>query len=266
MLQSYAVDSNAILDFRELRYQWFNHVLNGGPKPRQLQDRVNFEVMGANLWRSAGSIAAMATSSLRFYLDPSGGGESRRLSQEKIAASQSARLTVDLQDRRDAAWTEPTEFMSRSLAARNSVMYVSDPLNAPLQLNGLFSGRLDFTVNRVDMDLNISLYELTPAGDYIHLFNPTYEFRASYARDRGHRRLLHAGTRQRLPFASERLTSRQFQAGSRLVMVLGVSKRPDREINYGTGNDVSEESIEDAVDPIKIRWYGTSFLDIPVSH
>ena len=47
-------------------------------------------------------------------------------------------------------------------------------------------------------------------------------------------------------------------------MVLGVNKRPDREINYGTGADVSEESITDGRIPMKIRWYGSSYIDIPV--
>jgi hypothetical protein len=60
------------------------------------------------------------------------------------------------------------------------------------------------------------------------------------------------------------MTSRQLQAGSRLVMVLAVNKRPDREINYGTGNDVSEESIADGKIPIKIRWFGDSYIEIPI--
>jgi len=113
--------------------------------------------------------------------------------------------------------------------------------------------------------VNMTLYELTAGGDYIRLFNPTLEFRASYARDRVHRKLLKAGERQELPFTSERMTSRQLHAGSRLVMILGVNKRPDREINYGTGNDVSEESIADGKIPFKIRWYSDSYIDIPVS-
>ena len=46
-------------------------------------------------------------------------------------------------------------------------------------------------------------------------------------------------------------------------MVLGISKRPDREINYGTGNDVSEESIADGKIPLKIRWYNDSYIEIP---
>ncbi|HTB28555.1 MAG TPA: hypothetical protein VK715_06345, partial [Steroidobacteraceae bacterium] len=35
-------------------------------------------------------------------------------------------------------------------------------------------------------------------------------------------------------------------------------------INYGTGNDVSEESIEDGKTPIKVRWYNDSYVEIPV--
>ena len=51
---------------------------------------------------------------------------------------------------------------------------------------------------------------------------------------------------------------------ARIAMVLSISKRPDREINYGTGGDVSEESIDDGKIPIKIRWYSDSYIDIPV--
>ena len=97
----------------------------------------------------------------------------------------------------------------------------------------------------MDMDLYIMLYERLPSGDFIRLFNPAYEFRASYARDRVHRHLLKAGERQELSFRSERMMSRQLGTGSLLVMVLGINKPPDREINYGTGNDVSEETIAD---------------------
>jgi len=76
--------------------------------------------------------------------------------------------------------------------------------------------------------------------------------------------LLKAGVRQQVPFHSERLAARRVAAGSRIVVVLGIVKRPDRQINYGTGDDVSEESIEDARIPMKIRWYGGSYVDLPV--
>ena len=172
--------------------------------------------------------------------------------------------TVSFADRTDAGWMPPADLISKNLVSHNSLMFVSEPLSKPTEFSGLFSGRLDFTVNKMDVDLNIMLYERLANGDYVRLFNPTYEIRASYARDRVHRHLLKAGERQELTFMSERITSRQLQAGSRLVVVLGVNKRPDREINYGTGNDVSEESIADGRVPLKIRWYNDSYIDIPI--
>jgi hypothetical protein len=258
------LDASALIDLRELRYQWFDHVLKGAAVPELLKDRVNYEVMGANEWRHAASLDAMADGSLRYYLDGGAAGANHRLSLRRRAAEGFIAQSVNLVDRKDAAWMPPTEFISKGLVARHGLIFVSEALGKPSTFNGLFSGRLDFTVNKMDMDVNISLYELLPSGDYVRLFSPTYEMRASYAQDRVHRHLLKAGERQRLVFKSERMTGRQLQAGSRIVMVLSVAKRPDREINYGSGGDVSAESIADGKTPIKIRWYNDSYIDIPI--
>ena len=43
--------------------------------------------------------------------------------------------------------------------------------------------------------------------------------------------------RQQLSFHAERLSRRRLQSGSRLVLALGVNKRADEQINYGTGQD-----------------------------
>ena len=83
-------------------------------------------------------------------------------------------------------------------------------------------------------------------------------------RDRTHRHLLTPGRRQRLDFRSGRLTSRRFEPGSRLVAVISVVKNPGAQINYGTGKDVSDETIADAREPLKIRWLGGSFLEVPM--
>jgi len=264
-LHGYQVDAAALVDFRELRYQWFDHVFKGTATPALLTDSVNYQLMGANEWRHAPSLDAMAGKSLRFYLDGGVSGANQRLTQQhKKTADTFVQQTVNFVDRTDAAWTPSPDFISRSLALRHSTIFMSEPLTKATEFSGLFSGRLDFTVNKMDVDLNIALYELLANGDYVRLFSPTYEFRASYAKDRTHRHLLKAGERQELAFKSERVTSRQLNPGSRLVMVLGINKRPDREINYGTGGDVSEESIADGKIPVKIRWYSDSYVDIPV--
>ena len=263
-LQNYQVDSAALVDLRELRYQWFNHVFKGAAIPPLLKAQVNYEVMGANEWRHAPTLEAMTKGSLKFYLDATVSGEDHRLTQRRNPKAAFILQTVNLADRKDAAWTPSTDLISRSIATHNDVLFVSEPLAKPTEFNGLFSGRLDFTVNKMDVDLNIILFERTAGGDYVRLFSPAYEFRASYARDRVHRHLLKAGERQELSFRSERMTSRLLQQGSRLVMVLGVNKRPDREINYGTGGDVSEESIDDGKVPVKIRWHNDSYIEIPI--
>jgi uncharacterized protein len=263
-LRGYQVDPVALVDFRELRYQWFDHVFKDAAMPALLSDAVNYEVMGANEWRHAASLEAMADGSLRYYLDTAGSGANRRLSLHKQANDAFVPQNANLVDRRDAAWTPPTDLVSKSLAPRFGTIFVSEPLPKASAFSGLFSGRLDFEVNKMDLDLNITLYELLANGDYVRLFSPTYEMRASYAEDRAHRHLLKAGERQKLAFKSERITSRQLQAGSRIAMVLSISKRPDREINYGTSGDVSEESIADGKIPIKIRWYSDSYIDIPI--
>jgi putative CocE/NonD family hydrolase len=263
-LRGYPVDSTALVDFRELRYQWFDHVFKDAALPPLLADNINYEVMGANEWRHAASLDAMTDGSLRYYLDAAGSGANHRLSLRKKTNDAFVEQSMSFADRKDSAWRPPADLISKSLAPRHGTIFVSDPLAKASTFSGLFSGHLDFEVNKMDMDLNITLYELLPNGDYVRLFSPTYEVRASYAQDRVHRQLLKAGERQKLAFKSERMTSRQLQAGSRIAMVLSIGKRPDREINYGTGGDVSEESIADGKIPIKIRWYSDSFIDIPI--
>jgi uncharacterized protein len=264
VLQGYQVDSAAVIDLRELRYQWFDSIFKGGARPALLQDRINYQVMGANIWEHAPSLAAMANGSLRFYLDSGRTSDSNRLVSKMRSSAAFARQTVNLADRSDAAWAPASDLITRNIPLHDQLTFVSEPVTQPTEINGQVSGLLDFTVNKMDMDITIALYEQLANGDYIQLFDPAYTFRASYAKDRTHRHLLKAGERQQLGFRSERLTSRRLQAGSRLVMVLGINKRPDQQINYGTGQDVSDESIADAKPALKIRWYGSSYIDFPV--
>jgi uncharacterized protein len=267
-LQGYQLDQAALIDLRELRYQWFDYIFKGADKPAVLQDRVNFQVMGSNEWQHAASLEAMGKGTLKFYLDAAApaGGDTRHLSLRKTSDSTFVAQSIDLADRSDPSLPPPSAIVSKSLQTRNAVVFVSDPLKHSQQFSGLFSGKLDFTVNKQDMDLTVALYELLPSGDYVRLFDPMYEMRASYAHDRINRQLLRAGERQQLTFKSDRLTARNLEAGSRVVMVLGINKRPDRQINYGTGGAVNEESVEDGRIPMKIRWYSDSYIDLPIRH
>ncbi|OUM00671.1 CocE/NonD family hydrolase [Variovorax sp. JS1663] len=260
-LRGYTLDPAARVDLPELRYQWLDHVLRGAKKPALLQDRVNYQVMGADRWRHVPSLDAPDRTRMRLYLDPREQDGAHRLAPSQSEPGRSARLSIDLADRRDGQVPWPDSLRSKQLPMRNSIRFVSDPLATETEIDGILRGVFDITPSRQDVDLNVSLYEQTASGDYQLLFEP-YDFRASYAGHRTHRRLLRAGERQLLPFTVERATARKLAAGSRIVLVIGINKRPDRQINYGSGKDVNSETIADAKRPMRVRWHERSHVEL----
>lgn len=271
-LRGYDLDPAAQLDIIGLRYQWFDYVFKGAPKPRILQDQVNYEVMGANVWKHAPSVAGMAARTQRFYL----GGASDRYTLDYKPATSALFVTqtVDLTDRTDVErFFPPGPMIDQALDEwpivdtapniANSLMFVSAPFTKAPEVSGLFSGRLEFVANKQDFDFGVTLFEVTAENRYFQLAYVWH--RASYAKDRSHRQLLVPGRRTRIAFHAGRLTSRQFQPGSRLAVLLGVIKQPGEQINYGTGKDVSDETIADAGAPLVVQWAGTSFINVPVA-
>jgi putative CocE/NonD family hydrolase len=256
-----AVDAAAALG-ADLHYAWLDYILKGRPKPPLFAAGVNYELMGANAWQHAASLATLAATPLRLYLDSSGNTH-RLLAQQPADAGSGVDLQVDLAVRHDTD-TVADNLQGRGLAVRNGVVFSSDPLPAALDVAGLPQLLLDFSVNRQDMDLYFELYEQLADGTYLRLGDPREEVRASYAQDRSRRHLLKAGERQTLALHGQRMIGRRVAAGSRLILVLGVNQRPDEETNYGTGGDVSVEAIADAHPPLKVRWFSDSYLELPV--
>ncbi len=40
-------------------------------------------------------------------------------------------------------------------------------------------------------------------------------------------------------------------------------KKTFSQLNYGTGKNVSDETIKDAKEPLQVKWYNDSFIEIP---
>jgi putative CocE/NonD family hydrolase len=261
-LSGYPLDPAAKIDLVELRFGWFDHVLKGGPKPAILADKINYEVTGANSWKHAPTLAAMANDSQRYYLSADASGHAHRLTAAPQAAA-AIHQTIDFADRRDVDVQSPGGgVQDRVLDSTNGLVFIGEPLPKATELSGLFRGHLEFIANKRDFDFQVALYELTAAKDYVQL--APYWSRASYVKDLAHRNLLAPGKRHSLDFRSMRLMSRQVAAGSRLVAVLSILKEPEREINYGTGKEVIDESISDAKVPLRMTWFAGSYLDLPV--
>jgi hypothetical protein len=252
-----------VVDLVDLRYQWFDYVFKKAPRPDLLRDKVNYEVTGSNAWKHAVSVASMAAGTRRFYLSAAKANVGYRLGDRKDKHEGTTALRVDFANRSDVDRKAVGGGISdKELDTWNGIEFVSEPLSQPTQMSGLFSGHLDFITNKKDFDFEIDLYELTSHGDYIQL--APYWSRASYVADRSNRHLLAPGKRQRLDFQSNRLMSRQLQEGSRVVAVVTVIKSPDRQINYGSGIDVSAETVRNSGVPLEIRWSSNSYLDLPL--
>jgi putative CocE/NonD family hydrolase len=261
VLNGYSLDPVARIDLGELRYAWFDYIFRRSPKPAILKDKINYEVMGGNVWKHAPSIGAMSTHSLSFHLTGQKAGEFLRLSKKPDGSV--VPFTNDLADRSDADRVSPASggIVDRNLDTWNSLTFIGDPFSRPTEFSGLFSGQLDFTSNTRDFDLEIDLFERTPTGEYLTL--SYFKSRVSYLKDRSHRILLSPSARQHFSFTSGRLASRKFEAGSQLIVQLSVMKSPYAQINLGTGQDVSDESAADARRPLQIRWFSNTSIEIP---
>ena len=261
VVQGYEVDPSARIDLQALRLDWFDHVFKGAPRPAVLADRVNWQVMGADAWRHAPTLDAMATRRQRLYLVPGDSSGMNRLSDAPQPDAGVAQR-VDFGDRSDAGWTPSETVVNQSLDPHLGLVFAGETLQHDTELSGAFSGVLEFTVNKRDVDLAISVFEHDAKGDYTEL--AYWRQRASYGADRGERRLLQADAPQRLAVKDTRLLGRKLAAGSRIVVTLGVIKQPDMQLNLGSGKPVAEEIIADAGEPLEIRWRGNSYLDLPV--
>ena len=128
---------------------------------------------------------------------------------------------------------------------------------------GQFTGELAFITNKKDFDLGVTVFEAMPDGKLFHLAYAVQ--RASYAENPQKRKLLVAGREQRLRFETT-MVSRQMLPKSRLLVLVDVLKNPLWHVNYGTGKDVSDESIKDAGEPLKIEILSGSYLEVPLDN
>ena len=262
-VNEYKVDPVSLIDFRAMRFEWFNYILKSGKKPDFLKDKVNYEVMGANQWKHAASLDKISNSSLTFYLSDNLLKDNYQLVENKPNKSGFINQEVDFKERTAMnGGFYPYPIVKPELDKGNGLSFISEPLENATEIAGAFEGQIKASINKKDMDISIAIYELTPNGEYFQL--SYYVGRASYAKNREKRLLLKPNKVETIPVSNSRLVVRQMALGSRLVLVLNVIKNSAYQINYGTGNEVSDESIADAKTPLKVKWFNNSYIKIPI--
>lgn len=270
VLRGYALDPVAQFDTRELTFQWMDHVFRGAGMPDLLQDKVNYQVMGANAWKHAPSIDAMAGERMVLYLgahrsDIGADGEAFHvLSASPDMPSGALAQRVDFADRASSLGDHyPSPILGKQLDADSGLLFASAPFEQPVEVSGMFSGVLQVTVDKRDFDYSVTLYERKPSGELFHL--SYFLGRASHADGMETRKLLQPGQRTTIRLDRSRMTSRRLEAGSRLLVAVTVNKNAYAQVNHGTGKDVSDEDLSDAGQPLHIQWHTDSHIIVPIS-
>lgn len=258
--KGYKIDSVANIDLKEISFQWFDYILRGQEKPEFIKDKVNYQVMGTNQWKSAPSIDKISNKKLKFFLS--------KTKLEKIKPKRDFIVQdIDFAQRKDTLQSFNDEKILDSVIYKRDLIeklvFESEAFNDSFEINGSFSGNLKASINKKDMDITINIYEKLPNGQYFKLTHEHFA-RASYSKDNTTRNLLKPNKIETIPIKNTFFTSRKIEKGSKLIILLGVRKSPDVQINYGTGKDVSEETIADAKEPLEIKWYNDSYIEIPI--
>lgn len=248
----------------EIVFAWFNHVLFDGPKPSLLQDKVNYQLMGSNTWQHQPSLEAMNENAKRYYLHTTANKKSQfELSTKQDSTLQFVQQTVDMSDRSTQHNVAPWPVMQKQLSEPNGLVYITKPFESEQALAGAITGQFSIAVNKKDVDIGYNFYEIDKEGNSFHLNN--YRSRASYANDMSKRQLLIPNQKTIVPIINARMTAKLIKKGSRLAIVLNVNKNVNAQVNMGSGKDVSSETIADAGEPLTIKWFNDSFINIPLT-
>ncbi|KAF2340418.1 CocE/NonD family hydrolase [Flavobacterium tistrianum] len=266
-LGGYTIDEVANIPINAIIFEWFDYILKGAKRPEILKDKVNFEIMGRNEWKSVSSLDKMHNDNLIFYLSNS----NSKYSLQKTAPKKTAIInqTVDFTDRSeiniyndDYVNGFPKVIDSTFKPEKHLLVFESDPLENSTIISGSLKASLKISTNKKDIDVEIQLYEKTAKGQYFALTNNLQ--RASLAKDRTKRQLLTPNKIETIDIEQTFIISKELEKGSSIVIVLGANKNPNWEVNYGTGKNVSDETISDAKEPLKIKWYSDSTITLPI--
>jgi putative CocE/NonD family hydrolase len=264
ILRDYKLDAVAHLDLLSLTFGWFDYVLKGKTKPALLKDKITYQLMGDNSWRYAASLTALEQQKQRLYFSPPAADGSYQLQPKAPDTVVIAEQHIDFKDRSQSYNQHyyPNPIVQPAFVPENGLQLLSEPLAEDMALAGAFSGELVLQLNKKDVDLGLTLYEVTPDGQYFHL--SYFLGRASYAKDPTRRQLLIPGQPAHIPFTRSRMVGKKISKGSRLLLLANVNYNAFAQINYGTGADVSDESIRDAAEPLQLAWLSGSYIDLPL--
>jgi len=245
----------SVLDLNALHTEWYDWTMKSGAKPKFLEKRVAYYVVGpgAENWKYADSLEAIGAERRTLYLKgPAGDAfHSGALGDAKPAGpAEPDRYVYDPLDVRPAELER--EDVEKPLTDQryalnlfgNGLVYHSEPFAEATEVSGQVKLTLWIALDVPDTDLKADLYEILPDGSSVALTSDL--MRARYRESREKETLVPPGKALRYEFSDFSWFSRRVSKGSRLRLVISCPNSIYTQKNYNSGGIVADETAKDA--------------------
>jgi putative CocE/NonD family hydrolase len=244
----------SLVDLNALHADWYGWVMKGGAKPKFLEKRVAYYVIGTDQWKYADRLEDIGHTKRVLHLHSDGHANdafrSGQLKAEKPNGEPPDRYTYDPLDTRPAELErEPvkTPLTDQRYALNlfgNGLVYHTDPLPAATEVSGRLRLTAWLALDVPDTDFQADVYEILADGTSVLLASDWQ--RARYRESLRHAKSVLPGEVLRYEFTGFNWLSRQVAAGSRLRLVLHSPNSIHLQKNYNSGGDVAHETAKDA--------------------
>lgn len=266
-----------LVDLNKLHQQWYDWTMKDGPKPEFLKQRVAYYLMGADEWKYADSLAAIANETRRLYLDSEAGSandvfQSGRLTGERPSDSSPPDSYVydplDVRpaelERKDVPNYLTDQRYDLNLFG-NGLVYHSAPLETELEVTGYLKLVVWLSLDVPDTDFEVTVTELLSDGTAMLLSHDL--LRARYRDSLRQERLVEPGKIEQVVFSGFTFFSRRMARGSRLRLLIRSPNSIYLQKNYNSGGVVAEETGQDARTARVTLYHDAahpSYLELPL--
>jgi uncharacterized protein len=228
--------TGAGIDYDELILRFLDRHVRGLDNGLDREKPVRVFVMGENAWREEDTWPPASSRPLELHLQAGKGAGRLTREAPSSATASSAFVSDPLDPVTDPFVLEPGAHDYRELVKRKDVLvFETEPLAEALRVLGPITARVHVSVDAVDTDLWLKLFDVAPDGTAWNLMSPGLEvLRASYRDGGPERKLLEPGRVYALSFENM-LTGNRFEKGHRLRLVVASTFFPHYSRNLHTG-------------------------------
>ncbi len=254
----YQIDSAALINENKMVYQWFNYILKDSATPEFLKDRVAVFVLGENKWHFFPDVKTMNSDTAAYFLSNDIDSTSNNLQLTSTKNIKPGALSIKFNtadvsyDTLEVYTGEGSLVTEEIFKKKNKIVFESMPFKSNVILNGTITADLYLSLSAPDADIMLSWWEKDAEGKLWPLSQTVQ--RLSYCFDKSRRILWEKDKIYHVTLNNAYWMAKQMKKGSRLIMTVSPLADKGWEKNYGSGKNVSTETIQDGR-PVELKIY-----------